>query len=651
MGMNTINDISPLAAFTQVGHALFARDGVKLAFGRRWDGEVIHISQATRGLACGCECPANNCRRRLIAHKPESNIAHHFAHAPLTPAELSAGIAPNCQYGAMTALHAYAEKFLNETKRLVLPPVEARVGERSQTLRGAKEFTFDSAKLETMDGETIPDVTLIKSGHRMHVEIFVTHRCGPEKRGKIAAANISAMEIDLSGLPRDVTFELLHREIQETAPRQWIYNKREEELRKTLEVKAKADAERLERQQQRKIADLKAAYAASHQRALACDWNNGDDVQKIVEAGDVDLLDGPSDGAGYFVVHPKVWKAAILNVLHTHLGIAGAASIIAAFRRHLWLADFYRTLKCNDHSLLAEAGLPAGPEEIVLGFLRHLAKQDVAEDQGWKWTYTRRHLDTLDQRKSERQRIAYEAAERASRYTRLTAIVNEIISVAGIDEGATFDLNAWRANLIEGMGQTPWKITDEGGPEWGKLTKGLSTTLAALRDESEDSAGDCGLPICEALQAATRRQAARAEALRLQAEEAAMLDRQARVDEIEHTFRAALGDADLQWLNGPASELNGLSPRAAAAQSFDLLARANRFLQEHVTDLKLKAQALTYLREKLMSLMKKDEERIELCLRGSHPRLPGRLSPNAYVKDQATADECLSHFKKPGRKR
>jgi hypothetical protein len=650
--MKTIDDTKLPAPFTQAGHGRFARDGVKLAFGRRWDGIVIHISEAERGGACGCECPAENCRRRLIARKPVSDIEPHFAHTPLTPAERKAGIAPNCQYGPMTALHAFAERFLNETKRLVLPPVTASGGGRTRTTRDAKEFVFDSAKLETMDGETIPDVILIKGEHRMHVEIFVTHRCGPEKRAKIAAANISAMEIDLSDLPRDATPEQYYDEIQKTAPREWIYNRKVEGLRVALESEAKADAERVERQRQRKIANLKAAYASSHQRALACEWNNADDVQKVVEAGDAGLLDGSSDGAGYFVVHPKVWKAAILNVLHTHFGIAGAASIIATFRRHVWLADFFRTLERNDHSLLAEAGLPAGgPEEVVLGYLRHLSKQGVAEDQGWKWAYTRRHLDTLDKRKSERQRIAYEAAERASRHTRLAALVNEIISVAVVDEGGTFDLNAWRAKLIEEMGQTPRKIADEGGPEWRRLTKGLSTTLAALRDESEDSAGDWGLPICTALQAATRRQAARAEALRLQAEEAARLERQARVDEIEQAIRTTLGYDNPLWLDDPAAELGSLSPRAAAAQSSDLLTRAKRLLQKHAAELKIKAQALAYLREQLMPLMKRDEKRIELCLRNSHPRLPGCLSPREYVKDQATADKCLDLFKKPGRRR
>jgi hypothetical protein len=60
--LNTPADISPLSAFTPVGHALFSKDGVQLAFGRRWDGEIVHISQVVRGKACGCECPAEKCR-------------------------------------------------------------------------------------------------------------------------------------------------------------------------------------------------------------------------------------------------------------------------------------------------------------------------------------------------------------------------------------------------------------------------------------------------------------------------------------------------------------------------------------------------------------------------------------------------------------
>lgn len=640
--MSTTDDTRTLR---QVSHAGYSGDGVKLAFGLRWDGVIIHISEAKRGGACGCQCPAQNCRRKLIAHKPESDIRPHFAHAPLTAAERKAGIAPNCQSGQMTALHAYAERLLNETKRLVLAPLTASAGARRQTIRSAKEFSFDAAKLETMDGETVPDVILIKGEHRMHVEIYVTHRCGPEKRAKITAAKISAMEIDLSGLPADAPPERYRTEILKTAPREWIYNKKLEELREALEAQTKAAAERAETHRREKILELKAAYDAAHKRALASNWREADDVQKIVEAGDADLLEGGSSGAGFFAIHPKVWKATILNRLYDHFGVSSTRPII----KRSWLADFLGSLQRDDDSLFAEAGLPAGgPEEAVMIFLRCLAKQGVAEDHGWKWSYTQRHLDELGRRKRERQRIAYELAERASRHRRLADLVNEIISLAGIDEGASFGFEIWVGKRTEGLEQTPKTIADEGDAGWRRLIKDLSVTRAVLKDESAEPTGHCGLPIKQALVHAARRQVARAEQKRLEAAEAAEQERQARITEIERAYWVAIGDFDSGWLDDPTAELGGLSPRAAAAHSFDLLARSKRLLEVHIASLRLKAQALAYLRERLVTIFKRDEERIDLFLRGSNPGLRGRISPREYVRDQATADDCLDLLKRPG---
>jgi hypothetical protein len=237
--MGATDDIRPLAAFTQIGHAFFARDGVQLAFGRRSDGELIHISQVARGAACGCICPAQDCRRKLIARKPTSSIKHHFCHAP----ERRAGASPSCRYAPMTILHELAGRLLNERKILVLPPVEAQLGDRKRVLRRAKAFSFDAAELETADGETIPDVILYKGEHRMQVEVYVTHRCSAEKRSKIIAAEIAAIEIDLSDVDRNATVEEIGEAIFSTAPRDWIYNRKAQELLKELQEQAHAETE------------------------------------------------------------------------------------------------------------------------------------------------------------------------------------------------------------------------------------------------------------------------------------------------------------------------------------------------------------------------------------------------------------------------
>lgn len=288
--MDQTNDLRPLSAFTQIGHAFFAKDGVQLAFGRRWDGELVHISQVERGRACGCVCPAQDCRRTLIARKPSSDIAPHFSHSPLTKAERQAGVSPNCRYAPMTILHAYAEVLLNQKKSLVLPPVAASLGVRSKTKRKAKPYSFDAAKLETMDGETIPDVILYKGEHRMHVEVFVTNRCGEEKRAKIIAANIAAIEIDLSGVDRNADIATVNDAILTSAPREWIYNRRIQEIRKELQAEADAEAVATKKRRQKAVADVVSIYTRTREQALASDWKNDEDVVKITEAGDANLL-------------------------------------------------------------------------------------------------------------------------------------------------------------------------------------------------------------------------------------------------------------------------------------------------------------------------------------------------------------------------
>jgi hypothetical protein len=650
------DDIGALSAFTQVGHALFARDGVKLAFGRRWDGQLIHISQAERGAACGCQCPAKNCRRKLIARKPESDIAHHFSHARLTPAERAAGRASNCTYGPMTALHAYAEKLLDEKKRLVLPPVTATLGTRSRTIRSAKEFGFDFAKLETMDGETIPDVILFKHGHRMHIEVFVTHRCGPEKRGKIVAANISAVEINLSGLPRDVTVAGLDEAILNSAPREWIHNRRAHEALNALKEEARAEARRAAKERQQTIDRLKQAYANALEQALASDWKLAEDVANINVAGDAQFLNGESGGDGYFSVHPNVWKAAVLNLLHDRFGKASPGLMIAEFARRGWLVSCFRSLEHDDTSLVSEAGLPSGgPEQAVVNFLQYLTRKGVAAYDGWRWRYTAGHSSELDRRALEKQRTAREAAERASRHVRLANLVKDIVLTVGADEAGAFNFDAW---AIDGIGQTARHVTDAGGVAWRDLNKALSTTLAVLNDESEETAPHFGLPIREALQAMRATHEARADQRRLEAEEAKQKERQARIDSIERQARASLYEESDAWLDSPSSKLDGQTPRAAAAESPAKLATARWLLDQHCAARTLKARWVDELEREVTSLLHREEPdpsrlktKVTLYMTGSDLKLPGHASPMAHTKDEVTMRECLAILKRRSGKR
>jgi hypothetical protein len=637
--------MDPLAALSKIGHAFFARDGVRLAFGKRWDGAVIHISQAERGAACGCQCPAKNCGRKLVARKPDSDIAHHFAHAPLTAAERAAGVAPNCKHGNMTALHHYAEQLLNSRKSLVLPPVTATYGTRTRTIREAKHFAFDSAKLETMDGETIPDVILEKGSDRMQVEVYVTHRCGPEKRAKIAAAGISAVEIDLSALSRDTTIAGLDEAILTSAPREWIYNRKAAQLRDEFEGIAKRDAAAAEKKRLSQIEKLKVTYAAARRRALASNWKDTPEVQSISGAGDGALLDGPSVGDGYFSVHPKVWKAAILGDMV--LGYTGVTpfSVIGEFRKRGWITEQFWSSHQGHDSLLADAELPdGGAEQAVVSFLQFLAVKGVVEDVGWTWKQTQRRSDQLHQRRLERERADREAVEMAARLKSLKNLGTSIALLGSDIEQQGFDVTSWMEHCPDG-GRSLKQIASEGDAAWRTLKKALTTTLAVLKDECEGEAEDLGLPVSEALQVMRAVHETRAAQRKAEAEETERLERLRRVNTIMALSNTLIGDTHSNWIDAPHSGLNGMTPGDAAAQSAELLEQAKRLLRNFAAELVKKAKWIDELEREASRLFPRPDM-LHLYMTASNPDLPERVSPSTYTKDEQTMQQCLALLKR-----
>jgi len=651
--LDQMDDLRPLSAFTQVGHAFFAKDGVQLAFGRRWDGELVHISQVERGRACGCICPAQDCRRTLIARKPDSDIAHHFSHAPLTDAERQAGVSPNCRYAPMTILHAYAETLLNQTKSLVLPPVSASLGLRSKTKRRAEPYSFDAAKLETMDSETIPDVILYKGEKRMHVEVFVTNRCSVEKRQKIIAAGIAAIEIDLSGVDRNADIATVNDAVITSAPREWIYNRRIQEIRNELDAEAETEAAVARKRRQKAVADLASTYARTRGQALASDWKNDGDVAKVIEAGDAELLEGAAGGEGYFTVNPRLWKAAVLNFLHERFGSSTPGAMIAEFSRRNWLVQRFRTADHHDNSLIEEASLPpGGPQWAVENFLRYLARKEIAIDEGWRWGYTHHHADELDRRAREKQRLAREAAERSLRHRRLSTLVKDVLTAATQDNAVSFDFNAWLAQPIGATAQTPQAMADAGDTAWHELMKGLKTALAVLKDETEEKAADFDLPIVDALRSMRTIHEARVMQRQSEAEEKARQEREARAEALELEAQGKLGDDAAAWLEKSFQRLGGLTPRRAAAESSGELDTARWILDQELVARALQDKWVGELERGATVLLRRSETdpdrlrvKVALYMAGSDPSLPNRVSPRAYTRNEVTMQHCLALLK------
>src|SRR3546814_3132537 len=92
-------------------------------------------------------------------------------------------------------------------RELLLPEVRAEIGDQELVTHKEEVHQFDDAILENHLDAIVPDVIVRKGNHRLLVEMYVTHRCGPEKIQRIMDLGLSCVEIDLRRIPSDATRE------------------------------------------------------------------------------------------------------------------------------------------------------------------------------------------------------------------------------------------------------------------------------------------------------------------------------------------------------------------------------------------------------------------------------------------------------------
>ena len=205
----------------------------RLPYGSK-KGKLLHISEVSRGLACGCVCPA--CGDRLVARKGTIR-EHHFAHA--------AG--NDCRTAVETALHLAAKEVLERRKEIVLPSVEIQFhfhryrtsGDKSLILAPERRYQLTSVALERRLSTIVPDVLAHVENRPLLIEIRVTHGIKARKLARIQNLDMSTVEIDLSAVPRDLTWKDLEEMVVESAThKQWIYNAVAEQRRRRILARA-----------------------------------------------------------------------------------------------------------------------------------------------------------------------------------------------------------------------------------------------------------------------------------------------------------------------------------------------------------------------------------------------------------------------------
>ena len=112
-----------------------------------------------------------------------------------------------------SAIHRAAKQLIRERRQPTLPPYrlsaniglitgEDRISTTEVSLPGVTTRAFDSVEEKGEMPGMRADLLAIEGDRRLMIEIRYRHAVDEDKRAKIRAANISAIEIDLSDILR-----------------------------------------------------------------------------------------------------------------------------------------------------------------------------------------------------------------------------------------------------------------------------------------------------------------------------------------------------------------------------------------------------------------------------------------------------------------
>jgi hypothetical protein len=289
------------AIVTQHVSPKYSSKEAKLVYGVDALGVMRHISEVERGDACGCKCPA--CDAPLTARKGPDNV-HHFGHQAST----------SCSNAPETALHRLGKEIVATKLRLVLPEVRAEFNREADVLYKPGSVSFDKAIQEARHLQNVvPDLYVERDGHRLLVEIYVTHACDELKRAELKNRGIATVEIDLSRFPRNASRAEVEEAVLEKARRYWVSHPKIDAAVTAMHTRhqAKLDAQRLKFEKE--VADCLKRYDAGLKELANRKVKPFDEDGEFFRIGLGSHIGCSVAGAGGFLVTEQEWQFTILR--------------------------------------------------------------------------------------------------------------------------------------------------------------------------------------------------------------------------------------------------------------------------------------------------------------------------------------------------
>ncbi|WP_140887661.1 hypothetical protein [Muricoccus nepalensis] len=356
-----------------------------------------------------------------------------------------------------------------------LPPPNQRF---SRLVRMPREVVFESAVAEVSVDRLRPDVLATFRGRPFWVEIRVRHAVPPEKLADIRAADRTAIEIDLSGLPLDADRFAIRDAVLDPELVTWLHHAKLNAAVAELEEKLCADrarraAKKACAEQQARLADRRAVTRI--REVVGLPWREAPpsaEEVRVKAAGLSPLIDRHMRGSACFIVPPRAWQSRVLcETLLNRLPwepIQPGPLLVSLVRAGMLKPGMLRQDDVARRDLLTSA---------VDGY------RDPAET-------LRAYLDALADKGLLRSRsgilFPVEAARSRSleRERRAVLVQRSFDDAAAKARNGMLDFREWMAAPVHN-GRSPREMLDAAAAEWSAFASTLQSAVSMLDPAAE----------------------------------------------------------------------------------------------------------------------------------------------------------------------
>nr|WP_237725455.1 competence protein CoiA family protein [Vibrio parahaemolyticus] len=207
-------------------------NSVKIGWGLAKDGTFKHIRSVDNGLKCNCICP--DCLQPLVAN--QGNVKRwHFAHASNSSCSGESVIHRLAKQVIVNAAHSGLPLYISSNGGTVYESDKDGIVHSKSWYAPERQYHIQQAEAEAKLGSQIVDVLCHDSkGNALAVEIFYTHKKSDVDIAKFAKNSVESIEIDVSGIPWNATYEQIEQAVLQNARRRVLHSVQADKARSSL---------------------------------------------------------------------------------------------------------------------------------------------------------------------------------------------------------------------------------------------------------------------------------------------------------------------------------------------------------------------------------------------------------------------------------